>query len=240
MIKLMTLNLWGYEQWDTRKKAVLSLIKRQSPDVIALQEVQFDVVRSPISQATYLAREGCFPYVIYTPSFRKDRHPRRRALTEGYSHGLALLSKHPIVSSELYLLSQGINFDEPCSTLFATINVNGQRIDICNVHFGNTDQESSEHLNELVKLCVKRKIQPVILGDFNIFKLVDHSNNTLLGSYALSSDELEYISIPKNNGTLDYIAIPKKYSFLSVFCPEDEVSDHRTVIAELGIRGRYE
>ena len=49
MLRLMTLNLWGYEQWDNRKDAVLSLINRQSPDVIALQEVQLDMKKSPVS-----------------------------------------------------------------------------------------------------------------------------------------------------------------------------------------------
>jgi len=240
MIKLMTLNLWGYEQWDAREKAVLSLMKRQSPDIIALQEVRFDATKALISQAAYLAREGGFPYVIYTPSFREGRHPRQRTLIEGYSHGLALLSKHPIVSSELYLLSQGVNFYEPYSTLFATIGIDGQMIDICNVHFGNTDQESSEHLEELVKLCVSRGNQPIIMGDFNIFKLSEYSNNALLGSYTLSSDKLEYISIPKNNVTLDYVAIPEKYYFKSVTCPEDEVSDHRAVVAEIEEKSRYE
>ena len=53
MLRLMTLNLWGYEQWDNRKDAVLSLINRQSPDVIALQEVQLDMKKSPVSQASY-------------------------------------------------------------------------------------------------------------------------------------------------------------------------------------------
>ncbi len=233
MIKLMTLNLWGYEQWDTREKAVLSLMKKQSPDIIALQEVRFDMTKAPTSQAAHLASKGSFPYVIYTPSLREGRRPRQRTLTEGYSHGLALLSKYPVVSSELYHLSQGFNFDEPCSTLFATININGQMIDICNVHFGNADQESNEHLEELVKLCVTRGVQPVVMGDFNIFKLAKHSNNTLLENYTLSSDELDYISVPKNNGTLDYVVIPEKYSFKSVTCPEDEVSDHRAVVTEI-------
>ncbi len=60
----MTLNLWGYEQWDNRKDAVLSLINRQSPDVIALQEVQLDMKKSPVSQASFLAEKELYPYTI--------------------------------------------------------------------------------------------------------------------------------------------------------------------------------
>jgi len=233
MLRLMTLNLWGYEQWGDRKDAVLSLINRQSPDVIALQEVQLDMNKSSISQASFLAKKELYPYTVYVPSFRTKRHPRRQSLSGGYSHGLALLSRYPIVSSELYLLSQGAEFNEPCSVLFANIQVDGENIDLCNVHFGNTDQESSKHLEELSEICVARDSQPIILGDFNMFELDKHTSSAPLRGYSLSSDELSYISIPKNNGTLDYIAIPKQYSFSSVTCPKDIVSDHRAVCADI-------
>lgn len=233
MLRLMTLNLWGYEQWDDRKDAVLSLINRQSPDVIALQEVRLDMKKSPASQASLLAEKGLYPYTVYVPSFRAERYPRQLSLLGGYSHGLALLSKYPIASSELYLLSQGADFDEPCSVLFASVKVDGENIDLCNVHFGNTDRESLKHLEELSEVCAKRGSRPIILGDFNIFKLGKHLDGELLQDYSLSSDKLNYISIPKNNGILDYIALPKEYSFKYIACPEDKVSDHRALIAEV-------
>ena len=219
MLRLMTLNLWGYEQWDNRKDAVLSLINRQSPDVIALQEVQLDMKKSPVSQASLLAEKELYLYTVYVSSFRTERYPRRRSLSGGYSHGLALLSKYPITSSEQHLLSQGADFDEPCSALFTSIKV----------------QESSKHLEELTEICIAKGSQPIILGDFNIFELGKHVDNELLQDYSLSSDELSYISIPKNNGTLDYIIIPKRYSFSSVTCPEDVVSDHRAVCADVEV-----
>ena len=233
MVKLMTLNLWGYEQWDTRKGAISSLISEQSPDIVALQEVQLDAAKSPISQAAYLAQAVDFQYVVYAPSLRTARHPRGKSLTQGYSHGLALLSKYPILSSESYLLSQGVDFQEPCSVLFATVEENGEKTEICNVHFGNTDNESSEHLKELLEICTARNSRPIILGDFNIFGLGSNGRDDLLDSYILSTNQLDYISIPKNNDTLDYIAVPEEYSFASVNCPDDRVSDHRAVIAEI-------
>ena len=233
MVKLMTLNLWGYEQWDTRKDAISSLIRKQSPDIVALQEVQLDIARSSTSQAAYLAEAGGFQYVVYAPSLRTARHPRGKSLTQGYSHGLALLSKHPILSSESYLLSQGADFKEPCSVLFATVEESGEKTELCNVHFGNTDNESSEHLKELLEVCAARNSRPIIFGDFNIFGLGSNGQDNLLDNYILSSSQLDYISIPKNNDTLDYIAVPEEYSFASVSCPDDKVSDHRAVIAEI-------
>ena len=64
--------------------------------------------------------------------------------------------------------------------LFTSIKVDGENVDLCNVHFGNTDQESSKHLEELAEICTTKDSQPIILGDFNIFELGKHVDNELL------------------------------------------------------------
>lgn len=237
MVRLMTLNLWGYNEWTERKGALLSLINNLEPDIIALQEVRLDLSQSSTSQATSLADDASFTYSIYTPTYRTGQNPRAELLLNGYSHGLAILSKFPITSSESYHLSQGADFKEPCSALFASVSMNGDKLDLCNVHFGNTDQESSLHLEELSQLCQLREVRPIIMGDFNIFNLNDSVEDTLFKDYFLSSSEQNYISIPKDNGTLDYIAIPRPYAFETVICPEDRVSDHRAVFAEISRAG---
>lgn len=233
MTKLLTLNIWGYRDWAQRKDSITALINRLSPDVVALQEVQLDFSISPFSQADYIAKECIFPYVVYTPGIRHERERNIKSFTTGLSHGIALLSKFPITQVEQYLLAQGEDFREPCALLFADILTDEGRLDICNVHFGNTDKESDLHIRELMAVCDARKSQPVLLGDFNVFDLREYVNNNVLRNYVASIEVEEYISIPKNNGTLDYIVIPKGYSFRSVECPEDYVSDHRAVYAEI-------
>lgn len=235
MVKLLTLNLWGYHDWSQRKDSVTSLINRLSPDIVALQEVQLDLSISPFSQADYVAKKSLFPYVVYVPSVRHERERSTKPFTAGLSHGIALLSKFPITQTEQYLLAQGKDFREPCTILFADILTKEGPLNICNVHFGNTNKESDLHIRELMAVCEARKSQPIIMGDFNIFDLEAYVSSNVLDSYITSIEVKEYISIPKNNGTLDYIAIPKEYSFRSVECTEDYVSDHRAVYAEVMI-----
>lgn len=67
-----------------------------------------------------------------------DEHIKTRV-----SHGLVVLSKYPIISIESYLLKQHPDHDEPYSVLFAQIQVGDKTVDICNVHFGNSDLLSS-------------------------------------------------------------------------------------------------
>jgi endonuclease/exonuclease/phosphatase family metal-dependent hydrolase len=101
------------------------------------------------------------------------------------------------------------------------------------VHFGNSDVSADAHLNELMDLCENRKIQPVLLGDFNHFHLASYKQNRLK-NYALTTDIIQYESMPKDKGTLDYIAVPsEEYMMRDVQCPNEYVSDHRPLQATI-------
>lgn len=229
----MTLNLWGYADWGARKDGVLKLVTRAHADIIALQEVQTNLSFSCSPQSDFVASHTNYPYFIFAPSHKKvaqfDTHSER---SQTASHGLAILSKHPIISSESYFLDPQPSHPEPCTVLFCKVEIDGRPIDICNVHFGNNDVVSDLQIRELVALCEARKIHPIILGDFNNFDLSRYNNN-ILKDYAISTDITPYTSMPRNNGTLDYILAPKEFKIDSVTCPEEYVSDHRAVIAEL-------
>lgn len=228
----MTLNLWCYFDWNNRKDAIVSLISKESPDVIAFQEAQTNHSFSPLPQSDTIANMCGYTYRVFAPTYKRDGQiDKDGGMTQETSFGLALLSKYPILSSETYFLRQHPSHDEACSVLFVTLNVNGEQVDICNVHFGNSDLFSDLHLNELMDVCEERSLQPIILGDFNHFNLAVYKENRLK-DYVLSTDLLNYTSIPKNNGTLDYIIAPKEsYSISEVICPNDYVSDHRAVFA---------
>lgn len=84
-----------------------------------------------------------------------------------------------------------------------------------------------------MEVCAKRDQRPIILGDFNNFKLADHKNSVLKG-YSLSIDLEDYVSMPKDNGTLHYIVAPSdKYSLKGVICSDKYVSDHRALFANI-------
>ena len=154
-------------------------------------------------------------------------------MTQETSYGLALISKHPIISIESYFLRRHPDYDEETSVLFCKINIDGRIVDVCNVHFGNSDLFSDLHLNELMDLCEERNIEPIILGDFNNFNLAAYKQSRLR-NYRISSEVADYESMPKNNGTLDYIVVPSSsYDIQQVQCPDIYVSDHRALIADI-------
>lgn len=234
MFKIMTLNLWCYYDWENRKDAILSLVNEQNPDCIALQEVQTNFAFSAYPQSDFIANSCGYDYRVFAPTYARDSQiDRGGKRNQRTSYGRAFISKYPIVSSEGYFLQQYPDHDEANSVLFCKVEVGGIRIDICNVHFANSDKHSDLHLNELMDICEKRQLQPILLGDFNNFDLGAYKN-TRLKDYILSTDIVDYVSMPKDNGTLDYVAVPSsQYTLKDVLCSDKYVSDHRALLASI-------
>jgi endonuclease/exonuclease/phosphatase family metal-dependent hydrolase len=234
MLKTMTLNLWCYFDWQNRRDNIVSLAKELDPDLITFQEAQTNASFSPYPQSDFIADSCGYKYRVFAPTYGRDGQIDKNGnMTIRASYGLALISKHPVISSETYFLRQHPDHDEVCSVLSCKIDVNGTMVDVCNVHFGNSDLFSDLHLNELMDLCESRKLEPIIQGDFNIFDLSVYKENRLKG-YTLSTDITKYESMPKNHGTLDYIVAPSsKYAIKKVICPDTYVSDHRALFATI-------
>ncbi len=230
----MTLNLWCYFDWENRKDTIVSVVKNLNPDVVAFQEAQTNHSFSPLPQSDFVAEACSFKYRVFAPTYKRDGQiDKEGGMTQETSFGLALISKYPVIASETYFLRQHPDHDEACSVLFVKLDINGEEVDVCNVHFGNSDLFSDLHMNELMDICEERGIHPIILGDFNHFNLSIYKENRLK-DYTITTDVAEYESMPKNNGTLDYIVAPKEqYSIDSVTCPIEYVSDHRAVFASL-------
>ncbi len=234
MFKVATLNIWCYFDWENRKENLASLLRDQSPDFLALQEAQTNHDFSHWPQSDFVANACGLKYRVFAPTYKRDGQiDKKGGYTQETSFGLAFLSRYPIISSETYFLKQHPDHDEACSVLFVTVERDGAEMEFCNVHFGNSDLFSDLHLKELMELCHRRGITPIIMGDFNNFDLGAYKTTQLKG-YALSTDVATYISMPKDKGTLDYIAAPaNEYLIKDVVCPKDYVSDHRIVLAKL-------
>lgn len=230
----MTLNLWGYHDWDNRVDAIVSLIQEHNPDCIALQEVLTNHAFSNYPQSDYIADRSGYKYRIFAPTYaRTNSRDRAGNRTQRASYGLAFLSRYPIVSSESYFLQQYPDHDEAHTVLLCSVEVNGFLMETCTVHFANSTKHADLHLNELMDLIEKRKVRPIVLGDFNIYDLSAYKN-TRLKAYTLSTDVAAYTSMPSDNGTLDYIVAPEsKYHFKEVTCPNVYVSDHRALLATI-------
>lgn len=236
MFKVMTLNLFRYTDWGVRKDNIINVINSLSPDVIAFQEVLTNRAFSDFPQSDFIADKCGYKYRSFEPTLiRTNSSDQNGNKNQQASEGQAIISKHPIISTESYFLKQYPDYPEDVSVQFCTVEIGKDLVNFCNVHFAN-NHIAYNHLDEVLDLIAKRDLNVVILGDFNIYKLADYKNkNQGLTNYTLSSEEFDYISYPADGESLDYIAIPtSKFKFIDIKCPNDYLSDHNAVFAEIG------
>lgn len=200
------------------------VINELRPDFIVFQEAEQDSTRHDMTQVSAIADACGFRHSTFTPTYTKQ---------DGIVHGLGIISRHPIISTDSHALPLHPEHNEPASALFCQLEVNGHPITICNVHFSNSDSAAELQLIALIDICKQQQAQPIIAGDFNIFNLDQYLESHLEG-YQSSHQVQPYISIPKNTGTLDYITVPtNKYVIAEVICPDAYLSDHRAVVADI-------
>ena len=238
MFKTMTLNLFRYHDWDKRKNNIVTLVTDREPDIVMMQEVLTNQAFSDRPQSDFVANECDYKYRAFAPTLiRMNSRDKDGNRNQQASEGQACISKHPIVSTENYFLKQYPDYPEDISVQFCSIEVSDELLELCNVHFAN-NHIAYKQLDELLELIDKRQITPIILGDFNIYKLAAYKEKSRhLKSYQISSEVTKYISYEADDESLDYIAVPEsKYEIEDVTCPELYVSDHKAVIATIVLR----
>ena len=99
-------------------------------------------------------------------------------------YGFGLLSKYPIKYSEVTILPP-VEKNKKFGFLHTIIETPNGDLDMINVHFENTDKGSKEHLEQTLGWCKKRKIKPIIAGDFNI-KIVEDLKEIAGKDYEIS------------------------------------------------------
>ena len=233
-IKILNLNLWNYNNFEKRKPKITRFIIKHNPDIVVLQEVRDDLKfnKKGENQAKQLNRELKYPhYEFYSVSDKQKERP------EQYKHkcreGTAILSKFPILKTEKKKLKKHKEDRYTCGNLYIKIKA-GKIIDLIAVHFSNSNYFSLLHLLETLRYIKKKRIKPIIVGDFNIID--DYVLHELTEEdYKSSMQYKRYISYPPAKYTLDYILIPKKFKFKSFRCEGQNLSDHKALIAEIRI-----
>lgn len=233
-MKILNLNLWNYNKWGERKLKIVKFIKKHNPDIIILQEVRDDLKfnKKGYNQAKQLNRKLNYPHYAFYPvtDKRKERPEKyqRRCI-----EGSAILSKFPILKIEKKKLKKHREDRYNCGNLYVKLKAK-KIIDLIVVHFSNSSYFSLLHLIETLKYIEKKKIKPIIVGDFNIidsYVLHDLTKD----EYKSSLKFKKYISYPPANYTLDYILIPKKFKFKSFECLGTNLSDHKALVANIKI-----
>jgi len=239
VIKILNLNLWGYNDFDKRQKFIIDFIKNHDPDIITLQEVRDDSRHNKIgdNQLKQLNRSLKYEYskffettdANYVNKITND--PKYDPSEPRVREGLGILSKQKIIESKGFILNQHKKDGYPRGILWARLANN---IDLVAVHYSFNDLFSKLHLEETLRIIKENQLRPIIAGDFNILdqKII---NDLVSNDYRISSNEFSYVSYPPKNETLDYILIPKPYKFKSFQCIGMDLSDHKALLAEIEI-----
>ena len=145
-IRVMSYNVLGHN-W--KQPEVIKLIEEVDPDVLLVLEYSqnWHERLEPLYEA--------YPYKVLQPRW--------------HGFGIAFLSKHPIVNSEVLQLTK-YKTDNP--SIIATVDVEGQTIRFAGLHslspttkyrFGLRNQQ----FRELANHVARKKYPTVVMGDFN-------------------------------------------------------------------------
>ncbi len=230
MISILTLNLWRYYDFDIRLPNIIKAIQDNQPDVVCLQEVQIDPSVSPFSQVEILKEKlPEYKYSIHSTIYLKDSQ-RGKKLEKPVQHGMAMLSKYPIVNSFEFFVTPNEGEAEPRSILCFDVEIGSGVFKFANIHFANREDWAKNQLEEFLGFLNSRGEKRILAGDFNMFKLPEYD---ALSGYKLSYDYKSYESYPKDGGCLDYVAIPDEFSFTKGELLEEYLSDHKGLLANI-------
>ncbi len=232
MMKVLNLNLWNYNKFKERKPKIIKFIKKHNPDIVVFQEVRDDLQfnKKGNNQAKQLNEKLGYPHLIfYAVTDKRKERPEKYKLR--CTEGTAVLSKFPILKKKKKMLKKHKEDRYHCGNLYFRVK-SKKEIDFIAVHFSPNEKFSLPQLNETLKYAKKKKIRPILIGDFNIInsKVL---NEVISDEYKSSLQKKKYISYPKGKFTLDYIVIPKEYKFKTFKCEGTGLSDHKALIAEI-------
>ncbi len=239
-LKVLTLNLWRYYDWKKRKRNVIKFLKEQNADIVFLQEIAYDEKFKDkwLNQLEEINKELVYKYSAFGKLSEMNKW-HGKPINRIMYYGLGFLSKSCIKSSEVVILPH-IEKKKNFGFMHIVIKTSKGDIDLINVHFENTDEGSKGHLAKTLQWCNKKRIKPIIAGDFNM-KIVDNLIELSEGKYSISYVLKNYKSfIPTKFShdkipiTLDYILAHKgKFKMREIECANTKISDHNPVISIL-------
>lgn len=227
-MKLTTLNIQGFDNWNERKKYILDYLQRQNADIIFFQEVVYLPEVSPFTPVEILNKTLNYPY----------QHNAISRLQVGveypvYREGLAVLSKFPIIKSDIVALKKEERDEHHRVLQMFDAQIDNTIFKFANIHFSITDffDLATPQLKETLEILKSRDEARIIMGDFNITFLEDTAE--LWQEDYIASTHIPYITYPLMNKRVEYALIPKNYTFRSVSTSDDSLSDHRALTVEI-------
>ena len=174
----------GYEArsaefYQTKIDEMVKEIMASAPDILCLQEIDFDSHRSVgVNQAKYIAAKANYPYVAEAVSWESNYipfpyWPFSRHFGRMKSGG-AVLSKYPITAHQIHLLKKPTSQPWWYNVFYlhrylqqVEIKLGEEKVRLVNLHLEAFDKKDRKSQVEvLVKLVQDEKID-FVAGDFN-------------------------------------------------------------------------
>lgn len=234
VVKVLTFNLGylfglgsegpGYEAreadfYKEKLKKLSEEIKEWNPDIICLQEVDFDAARSGhINQAQFIAKASGFPYVAEAHSWDLNYIPFPYWPLKNHfgktKSGGAILSKYPLSDHEVTFLEKPQSKPWWYNLFYlyrymqkVTVTMGEKSFKVVNVHLEAFDKENRRTQGRKIAQKVERDSIDLVMGDFNMLP----PSATKKRKFKDSEDDYE------NDGTYDEV----KKSGLSEVIPDE-------------------
>jgi endonuclease/exonuclease/phosphatase family metal-dependent hydrolase len=232
--------LHGRRRFQRNLQKIAKLLDELKPDIVALQEIDENSRWSgSFDHLNYLNALADFPYAVFGVNNRR---------TGGYhlNYGNAILSRHPIVTSEN--ITFGNHKVGEKGFLFSEIEVRGHLLPIVNLHlhYGSRTHRfrQIDQLMEYLNLKRERRrsqwaTEPILCGDLNnpshrldatasLFQYF-----SLQGHYTLHPPKgVRTYPAPWPRRALDFIFLPPSCRVLHCHVVRCNLSDHRPVMVE--------
>lgn len=229
-MKVTTLNLQGFTNWEERKINILAFLEKTDSDIVLFQEAVFLPDISPYNQAQLLNQTLLYPY-----EYSSITRLQVGVEYETYREGLALISKYPVAKTDTIILKKAPLDAHNRIIQLIDVRVDGHIVKLANVHFSLTDtlDFATAHLQETLDLFASRGEERIIAGDFNLDHL--EASSELWQEHYFASTQVPYVSYPSQNKRNDYVLIPKSYHFGAITTSGDNLSDHRALTTEIDL-----
>ena len=208
---------------------IANFIKKQSPHVVGLVEVDTGSIRSQrIDQAEYIKEKLKFNSIA---SFCKYGKKSRISKLPYFRH----LANSILSKSEFTKVTEH-DFKTGKKKLVIEVEVDN-KLAIYLVHLSLGKKARTNQIKELAKIVSKNNKPKIVLGDFNTFKgddeLVNFMKKTNMG---LVKHDLETFPSWKPNRCLDHILHSESIKINKTSAPKVKFSDHLPIIVDFSVK----
>lgn len=234
-MKITTLNLQGFTDWDQRQSHITAYLTQTKPDIVLFQEVVFLPEISAYSQVDLLNQS--LQYLYQHNAVTRLQVGREY---EAYREGLACISNLPVLKTDTLALKKDPRDEHNRIIQLIDVLYEDQVVKLANIHFSLTDDIdfATAHLEETLEILAARNEDRIIAGDFNIDHLEDFAS--IWQDRYSASTSVPYVSYSSMNKRNDYVLIPKNYRFTEIKTSGDNLSDHRALTVDVSLLGKLD